>query len=780
MASNFELTATWRGERHAFGDDPQRRMVIGDGRLLDRKGVTLRGNAAPGALIEGLTYRFFGQYKTHPKYGSQFQFSSFVEEAPVDEDSVIAYLTQCKGPERGSVSQRVATLLVNKYGIEAVDKLIESPAEAAEGIAQWTAEKAGIAAKILREQRGTQRTKMDLIQILDGSRAPKRTVDRAIKEWGTAAAAKVRENPFVLCRFPGIAFQLADQIYQRLQRATCKDNHAAYQTAMAALCRQVEALTDAVSRETRSSGSTWHAIGWASSKLRAVLSGAEPRFEEALAECRVTGRLQTRDGFVALHQCAEHELDVADFCGDVVARNAVIDWPAIKAIELQAPADKPLSDHQLDAIVAATNGRIGCLQGSPGVGKTFSVACIVKALLKSHGAETVAVCAPTGKAAVRVTQSLAANGVDLTASTIHRLLGVASESGEGWSFVHNSQNPLTQRFLIVDESSMIDVDLMAALLRACTKTTHILFVGDDNQLPPVGHGRPFSDLQKIVPTGRLTEIRRNSGRIVQTCAEIRDHRKFSAAVTMDLPNGENLVLYECSEPDAADVMLGLVQWLAPHCEDVVEQVQIVCGKNDRRKALNGMLQKALNSAGACHEGNPFRIGDKIVCLANGTYPDAEEKTVAHFVANGELGRVLRIQPGRMVVALSDPQRSVLVTHAAVREDDRQTSEGEESSRGALGDWDLGYCLSVHRSQGSQWRFVIVVADRAAAMVQSRQWVYTAISRAERATLVIGQRATLEQSMRREGISGRKTMLVELCNRHTAARVVDHESLWETV
>jgi ATP-dependent exoDNAse (exonuclease V) alpha subunit len=196
--------------------------------------------------------------------------------------------------------------------------------------------------------------------------------------------------------------------------------------------------------------------------------------------------------------------------------------------------------------------------------------------------------------------------------------------------------------------------------------------------------------------------------------------------------------------------------------------------------LNAMLQKALNSAGACHEGNPFRIGDKIVCLSNGTYPDAEEKTVAHFVANGELGRVLRIQPGRMVVALSDPQRSVLVTHAAVREDDRQTGEGEESSRGALGDWDLGYCLSVHRSQGSQWRFVIVVADRAAAMVQSRQWVYTAISRAERATLVIGQRATLEQSMRREGISGRKTMLVELCNRQTAARVVDHESLWETV
>jgi exodeoxyribonuclease V alpha subunit len=283
-----------------------------------------------------------------------------------------------------------------------------------------------------------------------------------------------------------------------------------------------------------------------------------------------------------------------------------------------------------------------------------------------------------------------------------------------------------------------------------------------------------------VPTGRLTEIRRNSGRIVQTCAEIRDNRKFSAAPILDLPNGENLTLHECPDTDAADVVLRMIHWLASHCDDVTEQLQVVCGKNDRRKALNAMLQKALNSAGQQHEGNPFRIGDKIVCLSNGTYPDAEEKTAAHFVANGELGRVLRIQPGRMVVALSDPQRSVLVTHAAVREDDRQTSEGEESSRGALGDWDLGYCLSVHRSQGSQWRFVIVVADRAAAMVQSRQWVYTAISRAERATLVIGQRTTLEQAMRREGISGRKTMLVELCNRQTAARVVDHESLWETV
>jgi exodeoxyribonuclease V alpha subunit len=137
------------------------------------------------------------------------------------------------------------------------------------------------------------------------------------------------------------------------------------------------------------------------------------------------------------------------------------------------------------------------------------------------------------------------------------------------------------------------------------------------------------------------------------------------------------------------------------------------------------------------------------------------------VANGELGSVREINPGRMVVLLQDPIREVIVTYSAASTEG-QPAEGEQA-RGAVGDWDLGYCLSGHRSQGSQWPWVIVLIDRAGAMVQSRNWTYTVISRAERATFVVGTAATIDQSMRRDGLTGRVTLLVDDIRRISGAR-----------
>jgi exodeoxyribonuclease V alpha subunit len=446
----------------------------------------------------------------------------------------------------------------------------------------------------------------------------------------------------------------------------------------------------------------------------------------------------------------------------------------VAEIVANAPDGRPLSPHQLDAIQIALSGRLACLQGSPGVGKTFSVACIVKAIVKAHGMTSVAIAAPTGKASVRVGQSLLANGVEIGASTIHRLLQVGATNPDGgWGFVHGKRNPLPFKFLIVDESSMIDTDLMASLVNACTREMHVLFVGDSNQLAPVGHGRPFLDLQSIVPTGYLTEIRRNSGRIVQACAEIRDHRRFDCSQKLDLEAGENMVLIPTDDEQSQGRIEGAVDSLVRRFGlDPLNDLQILCGRNTTRQALNKLLQSKLNADGYQVKGNPLRIGDKIVCVKNGKYPDPEDRMVQHFVANGELGRVVDIKPGRMTIALQDPERMILVAHAIQSDDatDNAADDAQDTQRGAVGDWDLGYCLSVHRSQGSQWPFVILLAERSAAMVQSRNWVYTGISRAERATIVIGQRQTLDASMRRDGISDRVTHLVESAGVHSARRV----------
>lgn len=782
---NSELIGVWLGADYVFDNGPDRRCVVGSVRLLDKSIVKIRGYASEADLSDNVTYRFYGHNRNHPKYGPQFNFNSFVEEAPVDEESVIAYLETCRKPERGSITKRVALALFEAFGITAIERLIADPVGVSEAVKQWDATKAALAARYLESQSGTQRCKLDLITLLNGRGFPKKTIDRAIREWGAAAAKVVRSDPYELTKLPGIGFKGADKLYCDLARETAKTDEE-YQEALASLKRQGLCAAYAVSQESRQSGSTWLPIGFAKAQVLANVSRSRANPDAAIDWAVTDGRLIVRDGFIAVARMALHELEIAEF---ITGSEHEDDWPHIALIAQMSPPDKPLSDHQCDAVESATTYRVGCLQGSPGVGKTFCVAAIVKAVIQRFGRDSIAVCAPTGKAAVRVAQSMLMNGVDLPASTIHRLLQVEGEGGDGWSFHFNEQNPLPYRFLVIDESSMIDVDLLASLLRACTPSTHVLFVGDTGQLAPVGHGRPFFDLQQVIPTGKLTEIRRNSGRIVQACAEIRDKQTITFSPKMDLEAGENLILIQCGDEDQPQVLEQLIAKLdaseiGPRELNLVDDVQILTGKNDgspvARKPLNAMLQKILNQNGEQVHGNPFRRGDKIVDLKNGKYPDAEDQNEEHFIANGELAKAVDIKPGRMVVKLTDPNRSILIAHAPVQDNEKGIDDSENTTKGAVGDWDLGYALSVHRSQGSQWKFAIVMADSKGAMVQTRNWLYTAISRAEIATFVIGQKQVVSSMLKRDGISGRKTFLLERISHQRVAATVDYDSLFAEV
>src|SRR4030095_542560 len=176
-----------------------------------------------------------------------------------------------------------------------------------------------------------------------------------------------------------------------------------------------------------------------------------------------------------------------------------------------------LSRHQQEQLARATAGPLGALIGSPGTGKTYSVAALIRALADRYGLESTGICAPTGKAATRVTAAIQRYGVDLTATTIHRLLRVRHRHGhvDRFRFEHDEDNPLAYRFIVIDESSMLDTDLAASLFSACAPGTHVLLVGDPYQLPPVGHGVPLRDLlQAQLPQGELIEIQRNAGLIV--------------------------------------------------------------------------------------------------------------------------------------------------------------------------------------------------------------------------------------------------------------------------
>jgi exodeoxyribonuclease V alpha subunit len=452
-----------------------------------------------------------------------------------------------------------------------------------------------------------------------------------------------------------------------------------------------------------------------------------------------------------------------------------------------------LSEHQREQYAKAARGCLSILGGRPGTGKTFSLARILSRVPSGR----VAVAAPTGKAAVRITESLRQAGICDRATTIHTLLGPNLDDEGGWSFAHDEDHPLPLDWIFVDEASMLDTPLLGSLLAARPTGGRIMLIGDVNQLSPVGYGAPFRDLIAAgLPHGELAEIRRNAGRIVRCCHGIIDQHHFEPSPKLDLAaeSPENLLHVERRDPEQQIETLKAIlekfrngAMMGDRKIDPVWDVQVVVPVNEKsplaRKRLNSILQGFLNPGGEQVEGNPFRKGDKIVNGKNGWVPvedrplpdfdcrlrfNADQKEGRVYVANGEQAAVLAVFPRYTVARVWTPDRIVRIPKG----DNGETEQDTGSS------WDLAYALSVHKSQGSQWPVVITMADAypGARMLCDRCWIYTALSRAETLAITIGQRDVLDGMCQKSHIWNRKTFLVEAIRDLQQAAIV-HD--WET-
>jgi exodeoxyribonuclease V alpha subunit len=458
-------------------------------------------------------------------------------------------------------------------------------------------------------------------------------------------------------------------------------------------------------------------------------------------------------------------------------------WPAADELAVA-------TDHQREKYAMATKGRVGVLGGNPGAGKTWTAAQIIKAIVAQHGEASIAVAAPTGKAAVRITEAMLGHGLSVDATTIHRLLGVArnGHDGKGWGFMHNRGNPLQKRFIFADESSMIDIPTFASALDAFLPGTHLMLTGDFAQLPPVGHGAPLRDLIAAgVPYGELTEIHRNEGCIVRACRELKEGKPFRPSPYIDLAKGFNARHIEAARPAWAVGALGNLLRGLPAEYDRVWDVQILCAMNEKseasREVLNKILQNILNP-GDKVDGSRFRLGDKVICGTNCCLPmthcprclEMKETPdtfwngklyeciacgkawkpadcAKDFVANGEIGKAVLVEKGLLHVEFDSPQRTVRVS-------------GE-----FLSEIDLAYAITCHKSQGSQWPIVITMVDDAADRVTSWEWHRTAWSRAEKLSMTIGKLSTIHRQCKKSALAGRKTFLKELLQAGFASHLV---------
>jgi exodeoxyribonuclease V alpha subunit len=370
-------------------------------------------------------------------------------------------------------------------------------------------------------------------------------------------------------------------------------------------------------------------------------------------------------------------------------------------------------------------------------GKTATMRALVDLLREQK--RTVRLCAPTGKAARRLSE--ATGGAEAT--TIHRLLEWVP--GEGFS--RDADDPLTGvDLLVVDEASMLDVRLAAALLEAVGPRTHVLLVGDVDQLAPVGPGRVLEDLiaSGVAPATRLTEVFRQAARSLIIRAAHRVNRGEapldpSVALGPDDVRDFFYVERESAAKVFAEVMSLATRRLPEHYElDPVADLQVLVPMHKGPAgidAFNEALREQLNPDGRTVKGTPFRLGDRIMQTRNN-----HERSFY----NGEIAVVVANDPGRGTLTLvgDDGRRLTLDTQEA-------------------GTLRLAYACSVHKMQGSQAPAIVIALARGHAPMLTRNLVYTAVTRSQTACVIVAERGALSTALTRVDASRRNTRLVEL-------------------
>lgn len=747
---------TWEGEE-------------GEASIIEtRDGQKAVVEGAAQQLEEGETYRFLGSYVEDAKWGRQFKASAWLTHAGHDKRGVVKYLaTNCTG-----IGQVLATRLWDLLGADAV-KVFREDYERVAGLLLLDHLTVQRASEELQKAAKFEATTIDLFSLFAGKGFSAKTIKRCIDKWGVKAAEVCTRNPFgmLLASIPGAGFKRCDRLYLEAGG----DPAALKRQALAGW----QALRDA------STGNTWHPLSLFAKGVAEQVGAAGSKVDAAKklasrARLIVERANGTIHGYLADPRQAANEKNLA---ADVkrLFDSDVASWADV--------SEPDVSAHQAEQLAGVLESPLFLLTGIPGTGKTYAAAAVLRAAATKYGQNHIAVCAPTGKAAVRITEGMRKAGLNIEATTIHRRLGVTrgGYDGQGWGFEFTRENPLPHRFLAVDEWSMCDTDLAAALFSAIATGTNVMLIGDPYQLPPVGHGAPLRDMIAAgLPRAHLTEIKRNSGLITSACQLVKDGKSFATAEKLNIEGGQNLRLIECedeiSQLEALRAVIDAVR--GKPGSNIKEDLQVLTPCNDKgrvsRKPLNAYLQLLINpeqSNDVKGKAEGFRLRDKVICLSNTVtemleiprgravqdaaswHPKPQNLMTENrcFVANGDMGYVVGVslKKAEVVVKFSQPDRFVRWRLGGKSKDENGKIGGGKE------DLALAYAITGHKSQGSEWPYVVVMIDPAGDRVASREWWYTAISRASRAGILIGRRATIDRQCRRAELPLRKTFLREM-------------------
>ncbi len=672
-------------------------------------------------LSPGEAVQFTGQWVTDARYGKQFKAETVKPIQPTSKRGITQYLSS--GIVRG-IGPKTAERIVEHFGTKTLDILNREPYR----IHEVPGLKTSLADELIRAWGETQGIRETMI-FLQGYGISSRTARRIFDTYGEETIPKLQEDPYRMADdIFGIGFIKADTIARNMG------------VALDAPGRLRAGLSYALNRLAQDGHTFAPRELLLSTTLELLGVDARAQLETILAQQIFTGELErdtlTINGgsveayylpmfFRAETGAAKRLKKLAESTSALQKRVRKMDWGTFLS-DLAAESRVSLTDQQQSAVQAALSSKVSVLTGGPGTGKTTTLRMVIEAL-EALDAEYL-LASPTGRAAKRLSEA-----TDRDASTIHRMLGYAPPDG----FNHDEDTPLNADIVIVDEASMIDLWLFHHLLKALKPETHLMLVGDIDQLPSVGAGNVLNDVisSGIAFVTRLKTIFRQSEQSLIVANAHRINNGEIPRVTNEADSDFYFSVTEDAE-EAADLVVDMVCNRIPSRfgYDPMQDVQVIAPMYRGAAGvhtLNERLQTALNPRGRQAEkrvsGRVFRVGDKIMQTRNNYDED---------VFNGDIGFVNAIdyEFDQLEIALNGR----FITY-------------DESM---VDDLIHAYCISTHRSQGSEYPVVVMVLLTQHYMMLQRNLLYTALTRAKKMVVLVGSRKALYMAVNNNKVAER--------------------------
>lgn len=656
-----------------------------------------------------------GKWQT-TKYGVQLVIEHFAEIIPPSIEGIIGYLSS--GLISG-VSEITAKKITDKFGMDSLSIIENEPDRLAEikGLSDKKIEK-------IVNSYSQNKSLRNIVSFLSPFGITLNKAVRIHERYGDKAMEVLNERPFELCDISGFGFKTVDSIARKIK---CKPNDK----------MRIKAAAKHVMSEMKSEGHVFMDQQELRNKCFELLnddlqhiSVTDNEIRDCLIELIRTKNLMNNNGNIYSPYMFKAEVELAKMITDRVFQSTAVHPDLDNLVDTaQKMRGISLSDAQSEAVKMCFKNNLSVITGGPGTGKTTVLKIIIDVYKMIYGTDDILLAAPTGKAAKRMAESTGMPG----ARTIHSALGLTTDEGE-------EKNEIEERLVIIDEMSMVDLSIAYKLFKSVSRRSKIVLVGDAEQLPSVGAGNVFFDIlnSECVEITKLDTVFRQSGtsRIALNAEEIRNNGSkllygsdfnFITAAT----DTEALeILKHCYVQEVDDIGIDNVQVLAPFRTRGDTSV----------KNINEVIREMINPfVGDQNElfcdGNKLRLNDRVIQLKN-----------VNGINNGDVGFIKSIY-------LDEDE----LKHAIIEFSDGVRADFPERELDII---DLAYATTIHKSQGSEYSTVIIPIMMSHYIMLKRNLIYTAITRAKKKVILIGEKRALMAGIHKNDSAKRNTLLSE--------------------